>query len=140
MTVKDIMTRIVFTVSPDSTVENAAQVMKQNDVGLLPVEDDNREIRGVVTDRDITLRVTAEGLNPKETRVGQIMTARSIYCFEDEDMEDACLKMTDTGMRRILVYDRAHSLAGILSLDDVAVKTRKEKLTGHVLRKVAKTA
>lgn len=140
MRVKDIMTRMVLTISPDDSVDDAARVMKKNGVGFLPVEDNNREVRGVITDRDITVRLVAEGLNPKETRVRQVMTAQPVYCFQDEDLEDACLRMADTGLRRILVYDRSHDLAGILSLDDVAVKTYKEKLAGHILRKVAKIA
>jgi CBS domain-containing protein len=140
MRVKEIMTPIVLTISPDTAVEDAARVMKKNDVGFLPVEDNNREVRGVITDRDITLRLVAEGLNARQTRVRQVMTAQTIYCFEDQDLEDACLRMADTGLRRILVYDRGHYLRGVLSLDDVAVKTAKEKLTGHVLGKVAKTA
>ena len=140
MAVKDTMTRIVVTALPDTSVEDAARMMKQHKIGFLPVEDSNREVRGVITDRDIAVRLVAEGLNARETRVRQVMTAPAIYCFEDQDIEDACLQMADTGLRRFLVYDRSHNLTGVLSLDDVAVKTAKEKLSGYVLRKIATTA
>jgi CBS domain-containing protein len=139
MAVKDIMSRIVVKAMPDTSVEDAACMMKTHEIGFLPVEDFNREVRGVITDRDITVRVVAEGLNPKQTRVREIMTGHTVYCFQDEDLEDACLRMADTRLRRILVYDRRHDLVGVLSLDDVAAKTTKEKLTGHVLAKVAGT-
>jgi CBS domain-containing protein len=137
MTVKDVMTRTVLAVPPESSVEYAARVMKENKVGLLPVGDRDN-VAGTITDRDITVRVTAEGKDPKHTEVREVMTPRSFYCFEDQDLEDACLMMEDRHVRRLLVFDRAHTLVGILSLDDVAVRTTKEKLTGYVLSKVAK--
>jgi CBS domain-containing protein len=140
MRVSDIMTRIVVKATPETTVEDAARMMKKNDIGFLPVEDLNREVRGVITDRDIALRLVAEGRNPRDTRVRHIMTPQTTYCFQDQDMEDACLRMADAGLRRILVYDRRHDLVGVLSLDDVAARTTKDKLTGYVLSKIARAA
>jgi CBS domain-containing protein len=134
------MTRIVVKATPDTTAEAAARMMKKNDIGFLPVEDLNGEVRGVITDRDIAVRVVAEGRNPKDTYLRHIMTPQTTYCFQDQDMEDACLRMADTGLRRILVYNRLHDLVGVLSLDDVAAKTPKEKLTGHVLARIARAA
>jgi CBS domain-containing protein len=140
MIVRDIMTRIVVKALPDTSAEDAARMMKKNAVGFLPVEDLNREVRGVITDRDITVRLVAEGLNAKETRVRHLMTPQTTYCFEDQDLEDASLRMADSGLRRMLVYDRRHDLVGVLSLDDIAAKTSKEKLAGHVLARIAKAA
>jgi CBS domain-containing protein len=137
MRVKDVMTRIVLEVPPGSSVEYAARVMKENGVGLLPVGDRDN-VAGTITDRDITIRVTAEGKDPRHTEVREVMTPKSFHCFDDQDLEDACLMMEDRKVRRLLVFDRAHTLVGILSLDDVAVRTTKEKLTGYVLSKVAK--
>ena len=137
MRVGDVMTRIVLAVPPESSVEYAARVMKENQVGLLPVGDRDN-IAGTITDRDITIRVTAEGKDPRHTEVREVMSPKSFYCFDDQDLEDACLMMEDKRVRRLLVFDRTHALVGILSLDDVAVRTTKEKLTGYVLSKVAK--
>ena len=139
MRVRGIMTRIVLTIPPESSVEYAARLMKHNEIGLLPVGCPEN-IAGTITDRDITIRVTAEGLDPKHTEVRVVMSPKSFYCFEDQDVEEACLMMEDKRVRRLMVFDRTHVLAGILSLDDVAVKARKDKLTGYVLSKVAKTA
>jgi CBS domain-containing protein len=137
MRVKDIMTRIVLAVPPESNVAYAARVMKENQVGTLPVGDRDN-VAGTITDRDITIRVTAEGKDPVHTEVREVMTPQSFHCFDDQDVEDACLIMKDKHVRRLTVLDRTHTLVGILSLDDVAVRTTKEKLTGYVLSKVAR--
>ena len=137
MRVKDLMTLIVVSIPPETTVETAARYMKEHEIGILPVGDKDN-LLGVITDRDITIRVTAAGLDPKHTRVQEVMTPDSAYVFDDQDVEDACLHMIDTHVRRLVVFNRSRELVGILSLDDVAVRTTMEKLTGHVLAKVAK--
>ena len=137
MRVRDLMTRIVVSMPPDSTIETAARYMKENDIGMLPVGDKDN-LLGVITDRDITIRVTAAGLDPKHTSLREVITPGCVHVFDDQDMEDACLHMIDNHVRRLVVFNRSRDLVGVLSLDDVAVKTTKEKLTGHVLAKVAK--
>jgi len=136
MRVKDIMTRIVVMLPPECSVEVAAEHMKKENIGLLPIGDKDK-VLGVITDRDITIRVTAEGRDPRRTRVREVMTPNPSYTFEDEDIEDACLHMQDKHVRRLMVLNRSRDLVGVLSLDDVAVKTRKNDLTGYVLSKVA---
>jgi CBS domain-containing protein len=113
--------------------------MKANGIGLLPIGD-KENIKGVITDRDITVRVTAEGRDPKCTPVRDVMTSQSFHCFDDDEVEDACFIMEDNRVRRILVFDRKRDLTGILSLDDVATRTRKDRLAGHALSKVVRTA
>ena len=139
MRVKDIMTRLVLIIPKDTSVEDAARLMRDHRVGLLPIGE-KENIIGVITDRDIAVRVTAEGLDAKHTPVREVMTRQWFYCFDDADIEDACFMMEDRHVRRLLVFDRKRDLNGILSLDDVATKTTKEKLTGHALSKVAKMA
>lgn len=138
MQVKDIMTKIVLTVPPECKVAFAAQIMRDNRIGLLPVGDRDK-VEGTITDRDITVRVTAAGLDAKKTDVREVMSPQSYYCFEDQDVEDACFMMEEKHVRRLMVFDRTHTLAGVVSLDDVAVKTRKDRLTGYTLAKVGKT-
>jgi CBS domain-containing protein len=137
--VKDIMTRTVQWVPPDTSVETAARVMALHDVGLLPIGS-KEDIVGVITDRDIVTRVTAEGLDPKHTPVSKVMTAQTFYCYEDQDVEDACFMMEENRVRRLIVFDRQRNLEGILSLDDVAARARKDKLSGHILAKVGRIA
>ncbi len=139
MRVKEIMTKIVVTITEDTSVEDAARIMKANGIGLLPIGDED-DVVGVITDRDITVRVTAEGRDARYTPVREVMTRKAFHCFEHEDVEDACFTMEDNRVRRLLVFDPSRELVGILSLDDVATRTRKEKLAGHALSKVVRTA
>ncbi|HLH32432.1 MAG TPA: CBS domain-containing protein [Terriglobia bacterium] len=139
MRVRDVMSERPFTIPEESSVEYAAGMMRDCRIGFIPVGE-KENIVGIITDRDITTRVTAEAKDPKHTPVRDVMTHTAAYCFEDQDIEDACFMMEDKHIRRLLVFDRAHSLVGILSLDDVAVRARKDKLAGYALSKVAKTA
>ena len=139
MTVRDVMTKNPFIIPEETSVEDAARIMREHKIGLVPVGD-KKNIAGVITDRDIAIRVTAESKDSKHTPVREVMTPHGAYCFEDQDIEDACFMMEDKHVRRLLVFDRARDLVGILSLDDVAARTRKEKLVGYALSKVAKVA
>jgi CBS domain-containing protein len=132
------MTKLVFMIPKDTSVEDAARIMRDNRIGLLPIGE-RENIVGVITDRDIAMRVTAAGLDAKHTPVREVMTAQWLYCFDDGDIEDACFMMEDHHVRRLLVFDRGRNLVGILSLDDIATRTTREKLAGYALSKVAKT-
>ena len=113
--------------------------MRDNKIGMIPVGDKER-VSGVITDRDIAIRVAAKCKNPRHTSVHEVMTPARNYCYEDQDIEDGCFMMEDKHVRRLLVFNRAHSLVGILSLDDVAARGRKEKLAGYALSKVGRIA
>jgi CBS domain-containing protein len=137
MRVRDIMTKIPLFIPESTTVEYAAQTMRDHNIGLIPIGD-KEGIAGVITDRDLATRVTAESKDPRHTPVREVMTPNAAYCFEDQDIEDACFMMEEKHVRRLLVFDRMRDLVGILSLDDVAARARKEKLAGYTLSKVAK--
>ncbi|MCH8686044.1 CBS domain-containing protein [Pedomonas mirosovicensis] len=122
MKVADIMTRDVTVVSPNDSARRAAQIMDELNVGVLPVCD-GRRIVGMVTDRDLTVRVTALGKNPESCRVEEAMSSNVRWCFEDEDVESVIEKMGDTQIRRVPVVDRDHNLVGIVSLGDIATKS-----------------
>jgi CBS domain-containing protein len=139
MRVRDIMTKNPLIIPEETSVEYAARVMRDHKIGLIPVGD-REKVTGVITDRDIAIRVTAESKDPKHTPVREAMTQDSAYCFEDQDIEDACFMMEEKHVRRLLVLDRSRDLVGILSLDDIAARGRKEKLAGYALSKVAKAA
>src|SRR5438094_886735 len=88
MQVNEIMTRGVEVIGPDDTLEAAARKMNDADIGPLPVCENGRLV-GMLTDRDITTRATAHGLDPKKAQVNQAMTCEVLYCFEDEDIAKA---------------------------------------------------
>src|SRR3954468_16753400 len=136
MRVNEVMTRGVECARPDATLQEAAARMKSLDIGTLPVCDNDRLV-GMVTDRDITVRATAEGEAPTDVRVRDVMTPAVIYCFEDALVGDATLLMQQKQVRRLLVLNRDKRLVGIVSLGDLAVDTRDEKLAGATLEAVS---
>lgn len=136
MNLRDVMTRDVESVTADATIEEAAKKMKTLDVGPLPVVE-NDAVIGMVTDRDITVRVTAEGKDPKTTKVREAMTAEVVHLFEDASVEEAARLMSEKQIRRLLVLTREKKLAGIVALGDLATKEESEDLAGEVLEDVS---
>ena len=136
MQIKDVMTRGVEVVRPDETLQQAARKMKSIDVGPLPVCDGERLV-GMITDRDIIVRATAEGRDPKTTPVKEAMTPGVVYVFEDQDIEEAALLMRQRQIRRLVVLDHNKRLVGILSLGDLAEDSGDDQLSGDVLEGVS---
>jgi len=137
MRVSDIMTRTVECVSPEDTIQAAARKMKDLDVGPLPVCGDNDRLVGMITDRDITIRATAEGLDPKSTRVGDVMSEQILYCFDDQDVREAARNMQEQQVRRLVVLNRDKRLVGIIALGDIATETPDTDQAGRVLEQVS---
>jgi CBS domain-containing protein len=136
MQIKDVMTRDAEVIRPGATLQEAAETMRLLNVGSLPVCDGERLV-GMLTDRDLTVRGTAEGVNPWQTRVEVVMTPGVVYCFEDQDLAEAARVMRENGVRRLPVLSRAKRLVGIISLDDIAVDAGDELLAGEVVRGAA---
>ena len=137
MFVRDVMTRGAECVRPANSLVEAAQKMKNLDVGPLPVCGDNDRLVGMLTDRDITVRAVAEACDPRTTTVKDVMTPDVVYCFEDQDVQEAARLMKEHQIRRLVVLDRDKRLVGIVSLGDLAVETGDEKLAGRTLEHVS---
>jgi CBS domain-containing protein len=138
MRVRDVMTRTPTVVSPDESLERAAQLMAQLDAGTLPVGENDRLV-GMITDRDIAIRAAGEGRNPQTTRVREIMSAGVKYCFEDESVEHVAENMGQIQVRRLPVVNRDKRLVGIVSLGDISRETRTST-SGEALREVSAPA
>ena len=138
MKIRDVMTRGAQVVHPDNTVEEAARLMRDMDVGPLPVCDGHK-IVGMVTDRDITVRSVAAGADPRRQPVREVMSADVIYCRDDEDVAVAVRMMTDYQVRRLIVVGDGDRLVGIVSLGDVATQTDQET-AGQTLEAVSQPA
>jgi CBS domain-containing protein len=135
--VKDIMTPQAEVISPDATTEDAASIMKTLDIGVLPVCDEQGLV-GILTDRDLVVRVLAATSDPKAMLVGEAMTPSVVYCFEDDDIERAATIMAGQQIRRLPVLDKKNrKLVGIVSMGDIAVQTQDHQLTGKVLEDVS---
>ena len=137
MKVADVMTRSVDVASPDARLDEVAERMRQLDAGVLPVVDGEKVV-GMITDRDITVRATAEGRDPVTTKVSEIMTSEVVFTYDDEDVKDAAKLMQDHQVRRLVVLNREKKLVGIVSLGDLAVDTKDDKLKGQVLEEISK--
>ena len=119
MKIAECMSRDVQTVTPEQPIQEAAQFMLRADAGAMPVCDGDRLV-GMVTDRDIAVRAVAEGRGP-ETPVREAMTDHVDYCFEDDEVEEVAMKMSDAQVRRFPVLSRDDNrLVGIVSLGDLS--------------------
>lgn len=130
MLVREIMTRKMETVAPSATLREAAQKMRVRDLGSLPVMEDGKLI-GMITDRDICCRGVADGFDPVRTEVQEIMSRDVLFCFGDDTVTDAVRQMEKGHIRRLAVLNRDKSVAGFLSVDDLAHYSRQ--LAGEVL-------
>jgi CBS domain-containing protein len=120
MIIREVMTRNAKLTHPDDTLQQAAMLMKDCDCGVLPVADGDHLV-GMLTDRDIAVRLVAQGKDPAKTKVREVMTAEVRYCFEDEDLDHVAENMAEQRLRRLPVVNREKRLVGIVSLGDVAV-------------------
>jgi CBS domain-containing protein len=131
------MTAGVECMKPSATLREAARMMRDLNIGPLPVCGDNDRLVGIITDRDIAIRAVAEGDDPDTTPVSAVMTPKIIYCYEDQDVDEAAHMMEGNQVRRLVVLNRDKRLVGIVSLGDLAVDTRDEQLAGHTLEAIS---
>ena len=129
MKVREAMTGDVRLADPDRSIREAAQMMADQDIGALPVGENDRLV-GMITDRDIAVRAVAQGLGP-DTKIREVMSKQVMYCFDDEDLDDAVHNMGDIKVRRLPVLNRDKRLVGIISIGDV-VKAQRDLYRGEV--------
>lgn len=139
MNISEIMTREVEVIRPESTVEEAARKLKEFDIGSMPVCDGQRLV-GMITDRDITIRLAAEGRDPATVPVKRIMTPDVVWCFEDQSVEEAGRMMKENHIRRLPVISHDRRLTGILTLGDLAVRTDALQEVGETLQEISEAA
>ncbi len=132
------MTPAVQCVSPEDNLVEAAAVMRELDVGVVPVCD-GPNVVGMLTDRDITVRAVAAGLDPNNTRVGEIMSPGVMYVYDDDPIDAAVQLMEQHQIRRAPVMTRDKRLVGIVTLGDIAVDGNV-RLSAEALREVSKPA
>lgn len=133
--VSEVMSSDVQIISPDATIEEAAQEMRDGDFGLLPVGDEE-QLLGVITDRDIAIRAVAEGSGP-DTPVGEVMSEGVICAHEDDTVEEAAQIMSDHQIRRLPIVDADERLVGIVSLGDFAVDSSEIGAVADALSEIS---
>lgn len=138
MKLSEIMTRDPEWIRPDDSLEDAACKMRILDTGFVPVGDGSR-LQGVITDRDITIRAVAEGLDSSNL-VEDVMTPDVIYCFEDQDVQEAADIMAVKQVHRLVVLDRDKKLTGIVSLGDICVRCGDNEMIANVLNDISQSS
>jgi len=118
MQIQEIMTRSVDLVDPNTTIRDAARKMRADQVGALPVGENDRLV-GMVTDRDIVVRAVADDRPGGNTAVREVMSERVYYCFEDDDVKQAAKVMSEHQVRRLPVLNRNKRLTGVIALADL---------------------
>jgi CBS domain-containing protein len=135
-TIRDVMTKNPCAIDADKPVAYAAKMMRDEDVGLAPIVEGQKLI-GTLTDRDIAIRVVAEGKDPQTTIVREVATTRFVTIDSDQDLDEALRLMADNQVRRLPVLDQDGKLAGIVAQADIARHASDEQ-TGEVVEEISK--
>ncbi|SDG88052.1 CBS domain-containing protein [Desulfosporosinus hippei] len=138
MKVRDVMTRQVETVAPSSSVEEIARLMKRNDVGSIPVCE-GQKVLGIITDRDIVLKVIADGKSVSSVSAKDIMNSQVITVTSDQDVHEAARIMADNQIRRLPVLEQG-SIVGIVALGDLAIEKIHVNEAGDALSDISQGA
>jgi CBS domain-containing protein len=130
------MIKDVQLATPETSIQEAAQKMRDGDFGALPVGENDRLV-GMVTDRDIVIRAVSEGKDPSSTKVKDCMTRQILYCYEDQTLEEVTKNLGDNQIRRIPVLSREKRLVGILALGDIATANESKSKVGSALGSIS---
>ena len=134
--VENVMTANPRSVDPETDVAEAARILRDENVGSLPVVRDGR-VTGIVTDRDLAIRVLAEGRDPRSTRVADVVSGEPVTVRADQDLDEALRLMAHHQLRRLIVVEDSDRLVGILAQADIAL-TGDEERAGEVVEEISR--
>jgi CBS domain-containing protein len=136
---RDVMTEDLVFCTPGDAVSEVAKLMKREDIGPVLIVDNkqSKTLVGIVTDRDLALKVVGEGRDPKTTKVDDVMTRKLVTCHADDNVENAMKAMAQYQLRRIPVVDENMKLVGIISQADVATRVDEPERTAEVVRDIS---
>ena len=138
---KKIMTKTPVCCLPTDMVAKAAKLMKSKNIGSLPVIENGQtqKLVGIVTDRDLALRIVAKGLDAKSTKVETVMTRKVVTCRAEDDLQKALDAMAEHQLRRIPVVDNDNQILGIIAQADVATRVDKPKKTAALVKGISRS-
>lgn len=139
MKLKEIMTKDVIAVSPDTSVFDAAQIMKDKNIGSVPICTDDMNVEGILTDRDVVLRIVCEAKDAKQIKCKDIMTDKLIVGKTDMEVDSALDLMGDLQVRRLPVVENGR-LVGFVALGDMAVNKRFDRAAEDALSDISRPA
>jgi CBS domain-containing protein len=137
MQAKEVMSSNIRIIPGNTSIQAAAELMRQMDIGMLPVTEDGR-IVGTLTDRDITIRAVAEGADPGATPAREVMTREVVSCYEDQDAREVASAMELNKVRRVIVVNRKNEAIGLISVDDLALHPETKMLADEVVKQFSK--
>lgn len=135
MKISEIMTKDVISLSVEDTVEHAAMLMKEHNIGSIPVST-NDKVVGIVTDRDIIMRCVAEGTDIKTQKIREIMTSNPVLGNQNINADEATRIMSERQIRRLPIVDN-NKLVGMVSLGDLAVEPKLHEEAGEALSEIS---
>ncbi|HEY2093458.1 MAG TPA: CBS domain-containing protein [Thermoanaerobaculia bacterium] len=135
--IRDVMTPNPATVSDTDSIRDVARIMKEQDTGVVPVCDGGKKIIGLVTDRDIVVRLIADGKDPMNARVTDVMTKRVRKVQEDATVDDVLTLMSNSEIRRVPVVNSNDELVGIVSIGDISGEAKEHGRVGAALNDIS---
>jgi CBS domain-containing protein len=138
----DIMTPNPICCLPTDNVKKVAEIMLRENLGPIPVIDNvqSQKVIGILTDRDLVLKVIAKGIDAEKTKVETVMTRKVISCRSDDDVQRAIDSMSEHQLRRIIVVDEVNKILGIISQADVATRTNEPQKTAEMVKDVSQAS
>ena len=135
----EVMTKNPVCCLPNDILSKVAEVMKRKDVGGVPIieNEQTRKLVGIVTDRDLALKIVAEGRDPKSTNAEAVMTRNVVTCRSEDDLQKALDAMSEHKLRRIPVVDNNNAIVGIIAQADVATRVDQPEKTAAMVRGVS---
>ena len=135
----EVMTKNPLCCLPEDLVTKAAGLMKSENIGSIPVveNEQTKKLVGIVTDRDLTLKILADGLNAKSTKVDAVMTRKVVTCHVEDDLQKALDAMAEHQLRRIPVVDGDHKIVGIIAQADVATRVDQPQKTAEMVKEIS---
>jgi len=137
----ELMTKDPVCCLPSSMVAQVAQLMKRENIGPIPVieNEQTRKLVGIVTDRDLALKIVAEGRDAKSTRVESVMTRKVVTCRAEDDLQNALDAMSENQLRRIPVVDKDNRILGIIAQADVATRVDQPEKTAAMVKGISRS-
>jgi CBS domain-containing protein len=135
----EVMTRDPVCCLPNDSVAKAAELMKNENIGSIPVieNEQSQKLVGIVTDRDLALKIVATALDAKSTKVERVMTHKVVTCHADDDLQRALDAMAEHQLRRIPVVDNDNKIVGIIAQADVATRADQPEKTAEVVKEIS---
>ena len=135
----EVMTKDPVCCLPDDSVAKAAEMMKSENIGSIPVieNEQSRKLVGIVTDRDLALKIVAGALDAKSTKVETVMTRKVEICLADDDLQKALDVMAEHQLRRIPVMDNDNKIVGIIAQADVATRVYEPEKTAEMVKEIS---